>query len=59
MYITDLLSMKPAANYALSSSAKSLLFVPKVNCSTLGDLAFAPAAPALNFLFKKAFNLLE
>ena len=45
--ITDLLSMKPAANYALRSSAKSLLIVPKVNCSTLGDRAFAHAAPVL------------
>ena len=46
-YITDLLSVKPAANYTLRSSAKSLLLVPKVNCSTLGDRAFAHAAPAL------------
>ena len=46
-YITDLLSVKTAANYALRSSAKSLLFVPKVNCSTLGDRAFAHAAPVL------------
>ncbi|CAH3163670.1 unnamed protein product, partial [Porites evermanni] len=35
------------ANYALCSSAQSLLFVPKVNCSTLGDRAFAHAAPVL------------
>ena len=46
-YITDLLSVKPAANYALRSSGKSLLLVPKVNCSTLGDRAFAHAAPVL------------
>ena len=46
-YIKDLLSLKPAANYALRSSAKSLLFVPKVNCSSLGDRAFAHAAPVL------------
>ena len=46
-YITDLLSVKPAANYALRSSAKSHLIVPKVNCSTLGDRAFAHAAPVL------------
>ena len=46
-YIKDLLSLKPAANYALRSSAKSLLVVPKVNCSTLGDRAFAHAAPVL------------
>ena len=46
-YITDLLSMKLAANYALHSSAKSLLIVPKVNCSTLGDRAFAHAAPVI------------
>ena len=46
-YITDLLSVKPAANYALRSSGKSLLLVPKVNCSTLGVRAFAPAAPVL------------
>ena len=32
-YIKDLLSLKPAANYALHSSAQSLLFVPKVICS--------------------------
>ena len=46
-YINDLLSLKPATNYALRSSAKSLLVVPKVNCSTLGDRAFAHAAPVL------------
>ena len=46
-YIKDILSLKPAANYALRSSAKSLLFVPKVNCSSLGDRAFAHAAPVL------------
>ena len=46
-YIKDLLSLKPAANYALRSSAQSLLFVPKVNCSTLGDRAFAHAASVL------------
>ena len=46
-YITDLLSVKLAANYALRSSGKSLLLVPKVNCSTLGVRAFAPAAPVL------------
>ena len=46
-YIKDLLSLKPAANYALCSSAQSLLFVAKVNCSTLGDRAFAHAAPVL------------
>ena len=34
-YIKDLLSLKPAANYALRSSAQSLLFLPKVNCFTL------------------------
>jgi len=39
--------VKPATNYALCSSAKSLLFVPKVNCSTVGDEAFAHAAPVL------------
>ena len=41
-YIKDLLSLKPAANYALRWSAQSLLFVPKVSRSTLGDRAFAP-----------------
>ena len=46
-YIKDLLSLKPAANYALRSSAQSLLFVPKVNCSALVDRAFAHAAPVL------------
>ena len=34
-YVKDLLSLKPAANYALRSSAQSLLFLPKVNCCTL------------------------
>ena len=43
-YIKDLLSLKQAA---IRSSAQSLLFVPKVNCSTLGDRAFAHAAPVL------------
>ena len=46
-YINDLLFLKPAANYALRSSAKSLLVVPKVNCSTLGDRAFAHATAVL------------
>ena len=46
-YIKDLLFLKPAANYALRSSAQSLLFVPKVNCSALVDRAFAHAAPVL------------
>ena len=46
-YIRDLLSLKPATNYALRSSAQSLLFVPKANCSSLGDRAFAHAAPVL------------
>ena len=46
-YIKDLLSLKPAANYALRLSAQSLLVIPKVNCSTLGDQAFAHAAPVL------------
>ena len=47
LYIKDLLSLKPAANYALRSSAQSLLFFPKVSCSTIGDRAFAHAAPVL------------
>ena len=46
-YIKDLLSLRPATNYALCSSAQSLLFVPKANCSSLGDRAFAHAAPVL------------
>jgi len=46
-YIKDLLSPKPAADYALRSFGKSLLVVPKVSCSTLGDRAFAHAAPVL------------
>ena len=46
-YIKDLLSLKPPTNYALCSSAQSLLFVPKANCSSLGDWAFAHAAPVL------------
>ena len=32
-YIKDLLSLKPATNHTLRSSAQSLLFVSKVNCS--------------------------
>ena len=32
---------------ALRSSAQSLLFVPKANCSSLEDRAFAHAAPVL------------
>ena len=44
-YIKDLLSLKPVTNYALRSSAQSLLLVPKANCSSLGDRAFAHAAP--------------
>ena len=46
-YIKDLLSLKPAATYAIRSPAQSLLFVPKVNCSILGDWAFAHPAPVL------------
>ena len=46
-YIKDLLSLKPATNYALRSSAQSLLFVPKANCSSLGDRALAHAEPVL------------
>ena len=41
----DLLSLKPGTSYALRSSAQFLLFVPKANCSSLGDRAFAHAAP--------------
>ena len=44
-YIKDLFSLKPA--YTLRSSAQSLPFVPKANCSSLGDWAFAHAAPVL------------
>jgi len=36
-YITDLLSVKPAANYALRSSAKSHLFVPSQLLYTWGS----------------------
>ena len=46
-YIKDLLSLKPPTNYALCLSAHTLLFVPKANCSSLGDWAFAHAAPVL------------
>ena len=46
-YIKGLLSLMPAANYTLRSCAKSLPFVPKVNCSTIGDRAFAHTAPGL------------
>ena len=46
-YIKDLLSLKPATYYALRSSAQSLLFAPKANCSSLGDRAFAHAEPVL------------
>ena len=39
------------STYALLSSSQSLLFAPKGNCSTLGNHAFAHAAPVLwNFL---------
>ena len=44
-HIKDLLSLKPGTSYALRSSAQFLLFVPKANCSSLGDRAFAHAAP--------------
>ena len=43
----DLLSLKPGTSYALRSSAQFLLFVPKANCSSLGDRVFAHAAPVL------------
>ena len=47
-YIKDLLSLKPPTNnYALCSSAQSLLFIPKADCSSLGDWAFAHAGPVL------------
>ena len=46
-YIKDLLSLKPATNYALRTSAQCLLFVPKANCSSLGDRVFVHAAPVL------------
>ena len=48
LYIKDLLFLKPAANYSLRSSTQSLLFVPKVSCSTLEDHVFAHAAPVLS-----------
>ena len=35
-YIKDLLSLKPVVNYALRSSGKSLLFVPKSTALYLG-----------------------
>ena len=41
----DLFSLKPGTSYALRSSAQFLLCVPKANCSSLGDRAFAHAAP--------------
>ena len=44
-YIKDLWSLKPATNYALCLFAQSLLFIPKANCSSLGDWVFAHAAP--------------
>ena len=43
----DLLSLKPGTSYALRSSAQFLLFVPKANCSSLRDRAFAHVAPVL------------
>ena len=46
-HIKDILSQRPATNYARRSSAQSLLFVAKANCSSLGDRAFAHAAPVL------------
>ena len=36
LYIKDLLSLKPAANYALRSSVQSLLFVPKIKSLHVG-----------------------
>ena len=42
--VPDVLQLR---NYALRSSGKYLLLVPKVKCSTLGDRAFAHAAPVL------------
>ena len=47
LYIKDLLSLKPAANYALRSSVQSLLFVPKIKYFTRGDRAIAHVAPVL------------
>ena len=42
-YIKIILPLKPATNYALRCSAQSLLFVPKVSCSSFGDRAFTHA----------------
>ena len=47
--IRDLLSLKPAANYALRSPAQSLLFVPKVKCSILGLHVTSETFPYLGF----------
>ena len=58
LYIKDLSSLKPAANYALRSSAQSLLFVSKVSCSTLEDRTFCSCCtcfmelPAINYKSK-------
>ena len=41
----DLLSWKPATNYAVRSSPQSLQLVSKVNCPALDDRVFAHAAP--------------
>lgn len=43
-YIKDLFSLKPAV---INNALRSPLFVPTVNCSTLGDRTFAQAAPVL------------
>ena len=73
-YVKDLLSLKPAANYALRSSAISSVPSKSQLLYTPGDRAFAHAAPILwnslpstirtssslaIFLIKKAFTLLE
>ena len=46
-YILQLLVTKPTSRYQLRSDDRHLLCIPKTKCKTLGDRAFAHAAPTL------------
>ena len=46
-YIMDLLSTKPEGRHHLRSDDRGLLQIPKTNAKTLGDRAFAHAAPSI------------
>ena len=48
MYISDMLIPKHSSDrWKLRSDDQGLLHIPKTNCKTLGDRAFAHAAPQL------------